>query len=666
MPNLGSLAYKMAHGLSMPYKDIDFGGSLVMLDSMRVYDNLGLRRQLRLQAHKSVIDCNHQLVTDFGSMADHLRRLGSMLDRLTASFADMKARAAVDQDDLDYIHQGKALLAQHTGADVMQKILHSFMCRFILTEDEIVTITDVEQPIGDKFFAIFSKVKRNSQDCETLLALEHQTLGLDIMAQAAKHLTAGYQKLSHWIQHNLKEYDTASVRIDPCMRTSLLFLSEQPALFHKSLEIFIETREALMTASFNHVLTGTSTNKSLGYVEKPLDMTAHDPIRYMGDILAWIHTAVVGELEVLQSLFIPEGDSLARQSSPPGTIGETLWPPGSLSIRAADLNKTLCDLTDQCLVGVSKILHDRVSHVIGSVGDLVIAYRSAKLFHFYRSVFSQLLSRSSSFAGTIEDAQNESLQRFQYLLREHTASVQTSIETPSTRLHPPNILRDSLLTLESIMDSCQIDVDMIDELMMSARLLVQELLDPVLKACEDRAAVLNGPRDQVYLFNCYTACKLTVSRYKLSCLGADQFSVMIVAKKARLARFQHRSLRLKAGFDDIFKAARELDTKTEITDRSCIPRCLDPVVVSEASRLLDRFLTTALIDSYLDLEALADLTSAREISETAANAFLEDYRHLEECLMSLGESLGDIYPKDEQSLRLILPRSSIEVKVLLL
>jgi hypothetical protein len=70
MPNLGSLAYKMAHGLSMPYKDIDFGGSLVMLDSMRVYDNLGLRRQLRLQAHKSVIDCNHQLVTDFGSMAD--------------------------------------------------------------------------------------------------------------------------------------------------------------------------------------------------------------------------------------------------------------------------------------------------------------------------------------------------------------------------------------------------------------------------------------------------------------------------------------------------------------------------------------------------------------------------------------------------------------------
>lgn len=43
---------------------------------------------------------------------------------------------------------------------------------------------------------------------------------------------------------------------------------------------------------------------------KPIEMYAHDPLRYVGDVLAWLHSTAVGEQETLEVLFIaPELDT---------------------------------------------------------------------------------------------------------------------------------------------------------------------------------------------------------------------------------------------------------------------------------------------------------------------------------------------------------------------
>lgn len=36
---------------------------------------------------------------------------------------------------------------------------------------------------------------------------------------------------------------------------------------------------------------------------RPIELHAHDPIRYIGDMLAWVHQAMAGEREFLESLF---------------------------------------------------------------------------------------------------------------------------------------------------------------------------------------------------------------------------------------------------------------------------------------------------------------------------------------------------------------------------
>ena len=43
-----------------------------------------------------------------------------------------------------------------------------------------------------------------------------------------------------------------------------------------------------------------------GGTPKPIEMHANDPLRYVGDMLAWVHQAVAGEKEFLESLFEPK------------------------------------------------------------------------------------------------------------------------------------------------------------------------------------------------------------------------------------------------------------------------------------------------------------------------------------------------------------------------
>ena len=41
---------------------------------------------------------------------------------------------------------------------------------------------------------------------------------------------------------------------------------------------------------------------------RPIEIHAHDPLRYVGDMLAWVHQSIAGEREFLDGLFNVKGD----------------------------------------------------------------------------------------------------------------------------------------------------------------------------------------------------------------------------------------------------------------------------------------------------------------------------------------------------------------------
>ena len=60
-----------------------------------------------------------------------------------------------------------------------------------------------------------------------------------------------------------------------------------------------ETRQATVLSSF---ITALTRGGPSGY-PRPIELHAHDPLRYVGDMLAWVHQSIAAEREFLESLF---------------------------------------------------------------------------------------------------------------------------------------------------------------------------------------------------------------------------------------------------------------------------------------------------------------------------------------------------------------------------
>lgn len=86
----------------------------------------------------------------------------------------------------------------------------------------------------------------------------------------------------------------------------LFFISPSWPYFHfrEALAVLSETRQTTLLASF---ITALTRGGPSGY-PRPIELHAHDPLRYVGDMLAWVHQAIAAEQEFLESLFGMKND----------------------------------------------------------------------------------------------------------------------------------------------------------------------------------------------------------------------------------------------------------------------------------------------------------------------------------------------------------------------
>lgn len=198
---------------------------------------------------------------------------------------------------------------------VKKSIVELFLARFALTEDEVKAITSRDVPIGKEFFAALDKTERIRADCRVLMAGEDgptqagyvvlisaslQTLTMnrmDIMYSTSSYLEQGYDKITRWCAYEFRQL--GQLEVSSIMRESVNRLRKRPELLTEALSILSQTRQASLLSSFLAALTRGGPS---GF-PRPIELHAHDPMRYTGDMLAWVHQAIAAEREFLESLF---------------------------------------------------------------------------------------------------------------------------------------------------------------------------------------------------------------------------------------------------------------------------------------------------------------------------------------------------------------------------
>ncbi|RSL61441.1 Conserved oligomeric Golgi complex subunit 6 [Fusarium duplospermum] len=658
--SLTPLASKVTSVLSTTHSDTEFRDALSLLDQRGIQNDAETRRRVRLDLQKEVIDSNGEVIAEFGRVAEQLRRIKTTIDKLNSGYEDMKSQVvAAHEQTTPALSEASSLLEQRRQVEVKQDLLGAFRKHFIMSESEIAALTMTAEPVDDHFFQALSKAKKISKDCEILLGFEKQTLGLELMEQTSKNINLGFQKLYKWIQREFKTLNLENPQMNSSIRRALRVLAERPSLFQNCLDFFSEARERILSDSFYVALTGSSPSGTEDPSVKPIDMTAHDPLRYVGDMLAWIHSATVSEREALEVLFVAEGEELAKglKSGRDAEIWRLIAEDDEVE---ADFNalKALNDLVDRDISGAARVLRQRMEQVIQSNEETIPAYKLANLINFYRITFQKTLGPNTNLVELVEGLETEALRQFRALVRDHIATLQGEFQHAPSDLGPPAFLQDSLKQLKAISKTYDSSLSASEDRESEFESVLAEAFEPFMAGCENMAKVMKDQKGAIFLINCISSATACLEPFDFTRRRTQQLQGKSEEEAKKLVVSQYNFFRKGSGLDPIFSYLEENKDKDAGS--------LDEKLLGQASQTLDDFLPSALMDAMENLKHLQDSKLARQVTEEAAEQFCNDFEELEEVILEEDEDSADSDDEEEEGrLRSVFPRTTAEIRVLL-
>ncbi|KAI0467276.1 oligomeric Golgi complex subunit 6 [Xylaria cf. heliscus] len=691
------ISSKITSVLSASYADSEFRGALAQLDERGVSNTAETRRRLRLDVQKEVIDGNGQIISEFGRVADQLRRIGATVSKLNKSYQEMKSHVAASHEaTAATVAEASSLTTQKKNIETKQHLLKAFRDHFVLSDDEVASLTLTSEPVDDQFFAVLAKAKRIRKDCEVLLGFENQTLGLEIMDQTSKSLNQAFQKLYRWIQKEFKTLNLENPQIHSSVRRALRVLAERPSLFQSCLDFFAEAREQILSDSFYLALTGMSAAGAKDPSVKPIELAAHDPLRYVGDMLAWAHSATVSEREALEVLFVSDANEIAKgmQEGRENELWRLIGEEGDEGPPEFDALKALNELVDRDLSGAARILRQRIEQVIQANEETILAYKLANLLGFYKFTFSRLLGGDNKDAVLLQSMTNlesEALRQFRSLMRDHIATLQGEFQHTPADLGPPDFLQDALKQLSAIMQTYDTSLASSTAKSASKRAMdeesdeeeadddefqpiLAESFDPFLAGCENMAGRIGPPSNSIFFLNCLLAAQSTLQPYShFTSHRLARLRAAATEHTSKLADSQYSFLVSESSLAPLLSALGPLRANSRMdVEKVATLKPTQPEALVGASQGLDNFLPSAIMDALEKLKHLQDAQLARAVTEEAAERFCTGFEHVEEMLMladELQEQQGGDGKKgdvgEEPSLRALFPRTTGEVRVLL-
>ncbi|KAF8477542.1 oligomeric Golgi complex subunit 6 [Kalaharituber pfeilii] len=640
------VSQKLTSILSASYSDADIRDALSVLDSRLSQNTPDSRRQLRIDVQADVIQTNASIIHEFTKIAEQLKQIGSALNVMNKACQDMRQHiSAASSETAPILEEANTLMTQKQQVETKEQLLSAFTEHFVVSDEDIYILTSSAELVDDRFFQILGRVKAIHEDCQVLLANENQRAGLEIMEQMTKHLHAAFQKLYRWIQREFKHLSLENHQVNAGIRRALRVLAERPTLFQSCLDFFSEARRKILLQSFFDALTGSEQEIASG-VAKPIELYAHDPLRYIGDMLAWLHSATVSEQEALEVLFISGEESSIAKSIETGLASEP-WEEGF------NAKESLMMLVDKNLESVCKPLKSRVEQVIASHDDSTLAFRISNLINFYRLTFEKILGKESNLLEMMRNMEQFALRQFQNNLQDHVRQVQADLPQVPQDLSPPEFLQDALKELRLLMLSYDSSLTPPAEKEAEFMAILVEALDPYLKGCESLSNDLRPPLSHIFMTNCLLASKATLEQFSFTKARIASLDNSLEKHITALVAHIHIYTLESSGLQPLLQALAEWDRKS--APLSQIPE-FSPHSLSQISQKLDHFLPSALMDAQNQLQKLLSPKTVSTIIQQASDAFINEFATVEQVLV------GD---DGIEFARAIWPRTTEEVKVLL-
>ncbi|KAI8530810.1 hypothetical protein RHMOL_Rhmol11G0088400 [Rhododendron molle] len=516
----------LAPGLSRKLKKVletrtdtpDLLASLNTLSSFYADNNPHARRNLRSTIEKRSLSINHEFLLASNAAQQALDRVEEEVNAL-ADCCDKIAKAlnSCNATTGDIISTTERLKQELEITTQRQEIVSCFLRDYQLSNEEINALR--EEDLNENFFKALSHVQEIHANCKVLLRTHHQNeaivvyklhpfsasslrsplisavaefiggnitwnspegpsqrAGLELMDMMAVYQEGAYERLCRWVQAECRRLgDTDNPEVNELLKMAVRCLKERPVLFKYCAEEVANMRHNALFRRFISALT----RGGPGGLPRPIEVHAHDPLRYVGDMLGWLHQALASERELVLVLLDP--DAVVDTGPTARRFSKTL---------ETESGKTETDLMfvlDRIFEGVCRPFKVRVEQVLQSQPSIMISYKLTYTLEFYSYTISDLLGRETALCNTLWALKDAAQKTFFDILKTRGEKLLRYSPLVSVDLSPPPAVREGVSVLLEIIQNH-------DSMMVPASgkkpvfdPVIAALLDPIIQMCEQAA-----------------------------------------------------------------------------------------------------------------------------------------------------------------------------------
>ncbi|CAK9435421.1 uncharacterized protein LODBEIA_P01480 [Lodderomyces beijingensis] len=386
------------------------------------------RKKLKGRIEEDLIKSQTLVLKEYQPIVRRLKIAESRLKKLNQLNREVNERISKNLlSSTDFNEKAMLLTREKNMVGVKQELLTAFKNKFTLTEYEEFILVSGE--LNDEFFQTLDKAEAIIENCSVLLSEDNPQLGLKIMSKVNHVINRAIERIVGYCSKTLDNFYSLNSRsrlatLHECFR----YLKPKLNYFATVVDKFGESRSKVLLEDFYHQTLETPdegssnngssssrpsqgrrrssarTTSSVSSVVdvRPVYMSAHDPVRFVGDFLAYIHSLAVNEYEIIRNIF---------------TMGDD---------NDREFDQVIGDLTNKILKNLSRPIKSKIEQIISAETKLTTISQIFNLVELYSHMFAKQLQESDNLVDTMKQLVKSCQNRFFNIVSNKLATVQSS------------------------------------------------------------------------------------------------------------------------------------------------------------------------------------------------------------------------------------------------
>jgi conserved oligomeric Golgi complex subunit 6 len=419
------------------------------------------RRSLRYDLELQNLSYCQQFLSEYETVCHNMNEIDENIESIEQECHLMASKVTIANENMKLFMQKASHLEEKRNLTLTHcHNIEIFLQRFQLSFEEMNELyaftspSDTPMILTENFFTILKRLRSAYNDCKEMVELHQYNAGYELLDLLGQHQDKAYQKLFEWVK--LRCDTTTATHLDTddtILQTALNYLKEIPSYFLQCQELVISSRRSLIVQRFVLAVTqgqqsssssGGHPRSSISSSSRGLEMHSYDPVRFVGDMLAWVHQAIASEEEFLRAIFGSSSASAPLDDTP--------------------VTHTIPELMVRCLSGLGRPLKVRILQTFDTLRQdtnrhgVVIFFTLCDLIQFYSLTYQRIISPSSSPSALPAALDNSVQSAVRDCLVEGKKSFLSLLDKQSEQLKHATVSLFTMDTLSTITtkESCQL------------------------------------------------------------------------------------------------------------------------------------------------------------------------------------------------------------------